>query len=408
MKPKIVLAYSGGLDTSVILHWLVHYKGYEVICFIADVGQEEDFEQLEKRALQIGANKVFIQNLQKEFIEDFVFQALKCNAVYEGSYLLGTSLARPLIAQKQVDCALQEGATMLAHGATGKGNDQVRFELAYACLMPQAQIISPWKDPEFLAQFQGRKDLIAYAHTYKIPVNATATKLYSIDENLMHTSYESGILEDPGFAPDESMFKKTTCLYKAPDKPVKISILFKQGIPVEITNYTQGLSITGPVNLFKYLNELAGLYGIGRVDIVENRFVGIKSRGVYETPAGTVLYKAHKDIESITLDKEVAHLKEALALHVAKLIYNGFWFSPEMEFLMCAINQSQKNVDGVVHMILYKGNVVITGRSSVCSLYDAAVASMNETGSYDQSDAKGFITIHALRLKQINKGKNNG
>jgi argininosuccinate synthase len=399
MKTKLVLAYSGGLDTSVILHWLVHHKGYEVICFIANVGQNEDFEQLKIKAFNTGASKVFVQDLQQEFVEDYIFKALKVNAVYEGSYALGTALARPLIAQKQVECAIAHGATVLAHGATGKGNDQVRFEFAYASLMPQATIISPWKDADFLAQFKGRFELIAYAKEHNIPTDSTIEKSYSIDENLMHTSYESGILEDPAHKPEQQMFKKTVSPVDAPDLPVDISITFKQGLPISVFNHTDSMHVTGSLALFVYLNQLAGAHGIGRVDMVENRFVGIKSRGVYETPAGTVLLKAHRDIESITLDKSVAQLKEMFGIKIAQLIYNGFWFSPEMSLLMNMLELSQKNVEGIVDITLYKGNVIINGRSSKKSLYDCALASMNQAGGYDQTDAQGFIKINALRLK---------
>ena len=313
-------------------------------------------------------------------------------------------MARPLIAKYQVDCAIKEGAQLLAHGATGKGNDQVRFELTYACLLPSANVISPWKDEEFLAQFQGRADLIRYAKMHGIPVSSTLEKPYSIDENLMHTSYESGILEDPSCKPDPTMFLKTASIDKAPDKPDDISITFKNGIPVELTNHGTSISVNGPVALFQYLNELGGTHGIGRVDMVENRYVGIKSRGVYETPAGTILLRAHKDLESITLDKEVAHIKETLALQVAQLIYNGFWFSPELAMIMAAINKSQESVNGVVNMTLYKGNVIVTGRQSPQSLYHMAIASMQECGGYNQLDAKGFISLHALRLKIAKAG----
>lgn len=404
MNNKVVLAYSGGLDTSVIVHWLTHFKGYEVICFVADVGQQEDFELLTKKALKTGAVKVFVSDLKKEFVTDHIFTALKANAVYEGSYLLGTALARPLIAKHQVLCAMKEGTTLLAHGATGKGNDQIRFELTYASLMPNATVISPWKDPQFLAQFKGRSELMAYAHEHNIPISSTPEKSYSIDENLMHTSYESGILENPAVKPQEAMFLKTASINNALQEAAHISVVFKQGVPVEIINITTDEHITGPVELFKYLNSLGAQHSIGRVDMVENRFVGIKSRGVYETPAGTILFHAHRDIESITLDKEVAHIKAVLALQVAQFIYNGFWFSPEMDFIMAAINKSQEYVNGTVDITLHKGNVIITGRSAPNSLYDTAIASMEEFGEYNQLDAQGFIALHALRLKTAKKG----
>jgi len=395
---KIILAYSGGLDTSVILKWL-NNKGYEVVCFMADVGQEEDFEKAKAKALSIGASKVYVEDVKKEFIEKYIFQALKANAIYESKYLLGTSLARPLIAQKQIEIAKQENTNLVAHGATGKGNDQVRFELTYIKLMPNVEIISPWKDPYFLAQFKGRSDLLKFAKENGIPVEATSEKPYSMDDNIMHISYEAGQLENPIFEPKEEMFKKTLAPQKAPDKETKIIVEFIAGVPVKITNLTEKKTVSGSLELFQYLNELGSKNGIGRIDLVENRFVGMKSRGVYETPAGTILLKAHLDIEGLVLDREVCHLKDMLMPKIAELIYYGFWFSPEMEFLMAAINKSQEHVDGKVHITLYKGNVIITGRESEKSLYNMDIASMDKIGGYDQTDAKGFIKLNALRLK---------
>lgn len=397
-QKKVVLAYSGGLDTSVILKWLIN-KGYEVVCFIADVGQEEDFEKAKAKALSIGASKVYIEDLKKEFVENFIFQALKANAVYEGKYMLGTSLARPLIAKKQVEIAKLEGTNILAHGATGKGNDQVRFELAYMKLMPDVKIISPWKEPEYLAQFKGRTDMINYAKENNIPITSTLEKPYSMDDNIMHISYEAGILENPKFEPKHDMFKKTVSPKDAPDKETKIMIEFKAGVPVKVSNLSENKTVTGSLELFQHLNELGSKNGIGRIDIVENRFVGMKSRGVYETPAGTILLKAHLDIEGLVLDREVCHLKDMLMPKIAALIYNGFWFSPEMEFLMAAIDKSQEDVDGKVYMTLYKGNALVTARESSKSLYDMDLASMDKLGGYDQTDAKGFIKLNALRLK---------
>ncbi|MFH1849408.1 MAG: argininosuccinate synthase [archaeon] len=397
MIMKTILAYSGGLDTSVILKWLLD-KGYEVVCYIADVGQDEDFEAAKEKALKIGASKVYIEDLKKEFIEKYVFQALKANAVYEGKYLLGTSLARPIIAEKQIELAKEEGTKCVAHGATGKGNDQVRFELAYLKLMPDAEIISPWKDPGFLKTFKGRTDLINYAREHGIPVSSTAEKPYSMDDNIMHISYEAGQLEDPAFEPKPEMFKKTASPKDAPDKETKIVIEFKAGAPVKVINKTTGDMAEGPLELFKMLNKLGAENGVGRVDLVENRFVGMKSRGVYETPAGTILLKAHLDLEGLTLDREVCHLKDAMMPKIATLIYNGFWFSPEMEFLMAAVDKSQENVDGKVYLTLYKGNVIVTGRESDKSLYNGDIASMDKPGGYDQTDAKGFIKLNALRL----------
>lgn len=398
MKQKIILAYSGGLDTSVILKWLIN-KEYEVVCFIADVGQEDDFGKAKEKALSIGASKVYVEDLKEEFVQDYIFQALKANTIYEGKYLLGTSLARPLIAKKQIEVAKQENTNVVSHGATGKGNDQVRFELAYMKLMPDVEIISPWKEPEFLEQFKGRSDLLKYAKENWIPVEATAEKPYSMDDNIMHISYEAGQLEDPCFEPNEKMFKKTASLKEAPDKETKIMIEFKEGIPVAVTNITEKKTVKGSLKLFQYLNELGSKNGVGRIDLVENRFVGMKSRGIYETPAGTILLKAHLDIEGLVLDREVTHLKDMLMPKIAELIYNGFWFSPEMDFLMAAVNQSQKNVEGKVYITLYKGNVVVTGRESEKSLYDDKIASMDIEGGYDQTDAKGFIKLNALRLK---------
>jgi len=397
MKKKVLLAYSGGLDTSVILKWLIN-KGYDVVCFIADVGQEEDLAAAKKKALAVGAHSVHIAHLQKEFVEDYIFPSLKAHAVYEGKYLLGTSLARPLIAKKLVEIAQGEKIASFAHGATGKGNDQVRFELTILKHIPSAEIISPWKDPEFLAQFSGRTDMLKYAKEHNIPVTSTLEKPYSIDENLMHTSYEGGNLEDPAYSPEEEMFRRTASPKNAPDQELKIAIEFQAGVPVSVVEMENGKKIAGSVELFKYLNEIGGKHAIGRTDLVESRFVGMKSRGVYETPAGTILLKAHLDLEGITLDREVMLLKEGLAPKIAQIIYNGFWFSPEMEFLMAAVEQSQKKVTGKVFLTLYKGNVMVTGRTSPYTLYHPQIASMDEIGGYDQTDAKGFIKLQALRL----------
>lgn len=397
MNKKVLLAYSGGLDTSVILKWLIN-KGCDVVCLVADVGQNEDFSAVEQKALAIGASKVIVANLQQQFVEEYVFPSLQAHAVYEGSYLLGTALARPLIAKKLVEIAQQENILSLAHGATGKGNDQVRFELAIGKLLPQAEIISPWKDREFLAQFTGRTAMLHYAAEEGIPVSSTLAKPYSIDENLMHTSFEGGLLEDPACAPTEEMFMKTTSLKNTPDQELQIAIEFQQGKPFAVEEVSSKMRITGSLELFKYLNEVGGKHGIGRIDIVESRFVGMKSRGVYETPGGTILLKAHRDLEGMTLDREVILLKESFAPKIAQIIYNGFWFSPEMDFLMAAVQQSQANVSGKVFLTLYKGNVIVNGRSAPKSLYQAKLASMDEIDSYDQTDAKGFIRLNALRL----------
>jgi len=396
-KKKVVLAYSGGLDTSVILQWLIE-KGYEVVAYIADVGQKEDFEAAKKKALKIGASKVYIEDLKDEFVTDYIFPLFKANAIYEGKYLLGTAIARPLIAKKQIEIAEKEEAEFVSHGATGKGNDQVRFELAYYALNPKIRIIAPWKTEEFLSQFKGRTDLINYAKKHEIEVSSTIKKPYSEDDNLLHISHEAGILEDPKHEPGEDVFSRTVSPEKAPDKATKISILFKDGIPVKVENLTDKHSETKPLKLFAYLNKLGSENAIGRVDLVENRFVGIKSRGVYETPGGTILYNAHRDIEGIAMDREVMRLRDMLSAKFAELVYNGFWFSPEMDFLMSSINKSQELIDGTVYLKLYKGNVIVTGRESVSSLYNQDLSSMDIEGGFNQKDSAGFIKIHAVRL----------
>jgi len=399
---KVILAYSGGLDTSVILKWLIE-KEFEVVCFLADIGQKEDMEFLKQKALNLGASKVYIEDLRQEFVEQYVFQALKANAIYEGRYLLGTALARPLIAKKQIEIARQEKTSIVAHGATGKGNDQVRFEIAYLTLMPEASIISPWKDQEFLNQFRGRTDMIEYATQHGIPITSTLAKPYSMDENLLHTSYEGGILENPLSEAPKNMYQHTVSPKEAPDSETSIMIEFSKGIPISVTNFTDGISVDeSAVKILTYLNMLGSKHGIGRVDIVENRFVGMKSRGVYETPGGTILWKAHKDLEALVLDREVFHLKETLVPKIAQLIYNGFWFSPEMAFLMASIEKSQECVEGKVYLTLYKGNAIITKRDSKKSLYKEDIASMDRLGNYDQIDAKGFIKLNALRLQHYN------
>ncbi len=394
---KVVLAYSGGLDTSVILKWLVE-KGYEVIAWVADVGQDDDFAEVKKKAIAIGASKVIVEDLKEEFVTDYIFTAVKCNAVYEGRYLLGTALARPLIAKKQIETAMREGAAYVSHGATGKGNDQVRFELAYYALNPEIKIISPWKDREFLSMFKGRTDLLNYAAKHGIPVKASVAKPYSEDDNLMHISHEAGILEDPLYAPGMDILSKMASPYNAPDKGTAISIEFKNGIPVRLVNKSDGYEVSNPLELFKALNSLGSTNGIGLVDMVENRFVGIKSRGIYETPGATILMAAHMDIEGVAMDREVMKLRNMLAPVFSELVYNGFWFSPEMDFLMAALNKSQEMIDGVVHMALYKGNILMEGRESPSSLYDKELSSMDIEGGFDQTDSRGFIRVNAIRL----------
>jgi argininosuccinate synthase len=399
---KIVLAYSGGLDTACILKWLVE-RGHEVVAFMADVGQREDFDTAARRAETIGASKVVVEDLREELVTDFIFPAVAGNAVYESRYLLGTSLARPLIAQRQVAVARQEGATLLSHGATGKGNDQVRFELAFAALAPRMRVLAPWKHPEFLARFKGRTDLLRYAEEHRIAVEATAEKPYSTDENLMHKSYEAGILEDPAREPSPDMFTLTRSPQDAPDRAVRLDLFFKDAQPVELVELDEAgepARVTRePLALFLRLNELGGEHGVGRIDIVENRFVGIKSRGVYETPGGTILHLALRDLEGIAMDREVRRLRDALSPKFAELIYNGFWFSPEMDFIRAAFAQAESLIDGRVRVELYKGNVTILGRESHSSLYDKELASMDVEGGYDQTDAKGFIAINSLRLR---------
>jgi argininosuccinate synthase len=394
---KVMLAYSGGLDTSVILKWLIN-KGYEVIAYVADVGQNDDFDAVREKALAIGASSVIIDDLKREFVTDFIFQAVKANAVYEDRYLLGTALARPLIAMKQIEAAIEYGADYVSHGATGKGNDQVRFELAYYALKPDIKVISPWKDAEFLSQFQGRSDMIRYAAGHRIPVKASISKPYSEDDNLMHISHEAGILEDPLYFAGKDILQKMVMPMDAPDKETHISITFKDGIPVDVTNRDDGTSYNDPLELFIYLNKLGGTNGIGLLDMVENRYVGIKSRGIYETPGATILYAAHKDIEGIAMDREVMRLRNMLAPVFAELVYNGFWFSPEMEFLKAAMDKSQEVIDGVVHMTLYKGNIIIEGRESPSSLYNKELSSMDIEGGFNQADSLGFIRINAIRL----------
>ncbi|MBN2814165.1 MAG: argininosuccinate synthase [Bacteroidales bacterium] len=396
-KEKVVLAYSGGLDTSVILKWLID-KGYEVIAYVADVGQDDDYAEVEKKALKIGASRVYIKDLRKEFVTDYIFPALKANAVYESRYLLGTSLARPVIAKYQIEIAKQEDAEWVSHGATGKGNDQVRFELAYYALNPKIKVLAPWKMQEFLDQFKGRTDMLNYAKEKGIPVKATVKKPYSEDDNLMHISHEAGILEDPAFKPEKDMFTKIVPPQLAPDKETQLDIHFKDGVPVKVVNKEAGISVTDPLELFIYLNKVGGENGIGLLDMVENRFVGIKSRGVYETPAGTILLQAHMDIEGIAMDREVMRLRNMLSPVFAEIVYNGFWFSPEMEFLRAAIDKSQELITGTVYLTLYKGNVFIDGRTSPSSLYDKELSSMDIDGGFDQKDSAGFIKINAIRL----------
>ncbi|MEK3733213.1 MULTISPECIES: argininosuccinate synthase [Paenibacillus] len=399
-KQKIVLAYSGGLDTSVILKWLKETYDAEIIAFTADIGQKEELDGLEEKALATGASKVYIDDLRDEFANDFIFPMFQAGAMYEGQYLLGTSIARPLIAKRMVDIARAEGATAIAHGATGKGNDQVRFELGAAALAPEIDVIAPWRLEEFRNQFPGRAEMIAYAEAHGIPVTASAAKPYSMDRNLLHISYESGVLEDPWFdasaEENKDMYLLSVSPEDAPNEPEYVELEFKQGNVVAIN----GESLT-PLQVMEKLNELGGKHGIGRVDMVENRFVGMKSRGVYETPGGTILFTAHRKMESITMDREVMNLRDSLITRYSTLVYNGFWFAPERLAIQALVTESQKNVSGTVRLKLYKGNIIGAGVKSPVSLYNPDIATMeaDPTQAYDQGDATGFIRLNALRLK---------
>ena len=386
----IVLAYSGGLDTSVILKWLANEYGCPVIAYSADIGQKEDWDAVRAKGLATGASKVVVSDLREEFVRDYIFPAFRANAIYEGSYLLGTSLARPLIAKEQVRIAAAEGADAVSHGATGKGNDQVRFELTYMALNPRLTIIAPWR----IWDLNSRQKLVAFAQEHKIPVPVTKKNPYSSDENLLHISFEGGILEDPWNEPDEDMFKLTVSPERAPDQPTYLEIDFEQGTPVAIDSER-----LGPVDLMTRLNALGGANGIGRLDMVENRFVGMKSRGVYETPGGTILRAAHRDLETITLDREVMAIRDSLVPRYSQLIYNGFWFSPEMRLLQRTMDDAQTTVNGTVRLKLYKGNCTPVGRKSVNSLYSESFATFEEDEVYNQADATGFIRLNALRLR---------
>ena len=394
-KEKVVLAYSGGLDTSVIVHWLAS-QGYDVIALCLDLGQKvENLDEIRQKGLKAGAMDVLIEDVRKEFVVDYVFRAIEWNAVYEGTYLLGTSLARPLISKKQIEAAERFGASTVSHGATGKGNDQVRFELGYYALNPDIKIIAPWKVPEFYQRYPGRAQLIEYAQQNGIPVKATAEQPWSTDENLMHISFESGMLEDPWQEPKEEMFELSQSPKNAPDQEQILTIDFEEGLPVRLDGQE-----FAPVDLLTELNEIGGRHGIGRVDLVESRFVGMKSRGVYETPGGTILNIAHRAMESLTLDRGVIHLKDSLMPRFSQLVYNGFWFSPEMEILLEMGRSTQKRVSGTVRLKLYRGNCMVTGRKSDNSLYDEDIATMEaDEGNYDPRDSNGFIRLNALPLR---------
>src|SRR5919106_875284 len=387
---RIVLAYSGGLDTSVILKWLIETYGCEVVGFLADLGQEEDLEGFARKAERLGAAKVYVEDLREEFVRDFVFPAVRANAVYEGGYLMGTSLARPLIAKKQLEVAATEHADAVAHGATGKGNDQVRFELTYAALAPQLRVIAPWREWDL----NSRTALIEFAKRHDIPVPVTTERPYSTDRNLFHISYEGGILEDPWSEPPDKMFLLTQSPESAPDVPVSIEVEFERGDPVAVDGRRRG-----PVELLTHLNRVGGEHGIGRVDLVENRFVGMKSRGIYETPGGTILHVARRALESLTLDREVLHLRDSLVPRYAEMIYYGFWFSPERQALQTLMDECQRDVTGTVRLRLYKKNVTVAGRRSSNSLYRQDFATFEADSVYQQRDAEGFIRLNALRLR---------
>jgi len=404
-KDKVCLAYSGGLDTSCILAWLLE-KGYEVICFMADVGQEEDFEAARKKALKIGASKVYIEDLRKEFVEQLCFPAIQCNAVYENVYLLGTSLARPVIARGQIAVAEKEGCVAVSHGCTGKGNDQVRFELGFYALKPDIKVIAPWRMTEFYERFKGRNDLLEYAEKAGVPVSQTKSKPWSMDENLAHCSYEAGILEDPDVTAPEDMWKLTIDPLKAPEKPEDFTVHFEKGLPVKL-EYEGGKSVTEPLDLFLTANTIARRHGVGRIDIVENRFIGLKSRGCYETPGLTILRSAHLDLEGLVLDREVRALRDQfVTVNYSKILYNGLYFSPEREFIEDSIVASQKSVNGKVRCRVYKGTFYVLGRSSDTEkLYDMSESSMDEIGDFAPSETTGFITVQAIRLKKFGKKK---
>ena len=408
-KEKVILAYSGGLDTSVILKWLAN-KGFDVIAYVANVGQNEDFKAIEEKAYATGASKVYVEDLRKPLVTDYIFPALKANTIYEGTYMLGTSLARPIIAKTHIDIAKKEGTKYVAHGATGKGNDQVRFEFGYYMNMPDVKIISPWKDEEWLSQFEGRSDMLKYAEENGIPVKASLKKPYSEDENLIHISHEAGILEDPSKRCPEDVYSLTLSPEKAADKETILTFEFVDGIPVSVKNENDGTVVTDPVEMILYLNKMGHDNAIGRVDMVENRFIGIKSRGVYETPGCEILWKAHHNLEGLTMDKEAMHLRDMLSPKYAELIYNGYWGAPEFDMLTALFDESQKHVTGKATVALYKGNVINAGIESDWSLYNEDLGSMDKAGGYHPIDCKGFININAairLMASSMRKMKEN-
>ena len=391
---KIVLAYSGGLDTSVLLKWIKDTYQAEVVCFAADIGQGEELSGLKQKAIKSGASNIYIDDLREEFARDFVFPMIRAAGIYESGYLMGTSIARPLIAKRQVEIAVKEGADAIAHGATGKGNDQVRFELTAYALRPGIQVIAPWREERFRDQFPGRQAMIDYCEAHKIPVEATAKKPYSMDRNLLHISFEGGILEDPWNEPPADMFKLSVSPEQAPNKPEYVEVTFKAGNAVAVNG-----DKLSPLGVMLALNKLGGKHGVGRIDMVENRYVGMKSRGVYETPGGTILHRAREAVEQVTMDREVLHLRNQLVPQYAKLIYNGFWYAPERELLQTALDEAASVVTGTARLKLYKGSVTVVGRKAPKSLYDPKMVSFEGSGGYNQTDATGFIKLNALRLR---------
>ncbi|EGD84470.2 argininosuccinate synthase [Trichophyton rubrum D6] len=405
-KEKVLLAYSGGLDTSCILAWLLE-QGHEVVCFLADVGQAEDFKEAERKALAVGAKKLVVEDLKKEFVEDLCFKAIQCNAIWEDRYLLGTSLARPVIARAMMRVAQQEGCTAVSHGCTGKGNDQVRFELAFYAIQPSINVIAPWRMPEFYNRFAGRNDLIEYAQKFNIPVTSTKAKPWSMDENLAHCSYEAGILEDADHTPPDDMWKLTDDPRSAPDTPADLNIVFEKGIPVALIDPKTGNKTTGSLAIFSALNEIGRVHGIGRIDIVENRYIGLKSRGCYDSPAMTILRLAHLDLEGLVLDREVRLLRDQfVTITWSRILYNGLYFSPERKFIEQSITASQDDVNGQVRVRCFKGAVSVLGRSSETSkLYDPELSSMDSIDDFAPTDTTGFIATQAIRLKAYGKAE---
>ncbi|XP_018568294.1 argininosuccinate synthase [Anoplophora glabripennis] len=400
VQDKVILAYSGGLDTSCILKWFLE-KNFEVICYMANIGQDEDFEAARQKALKIGASKVVIEDVREEFVREYVWTAIQAGLIYESRYLLGTSLARPCISVGLIKCARDNQANYISHGATGKGNDQVRFELSCYSLSPEVKIIAPWRLEEFTTRFQGRQDLLKYASENDIPVSVTPKAPWSMDANLMHISYESGILENPSKEPPKDLYLMTKDPRSAPNEPVRIEIHFQHGLPVSVK--TDGSSFNNPLDIFLFLNKIGGQHGVGRIDIVENRFLGLKSRGVYETPAGFILHTAHTDLEVFCLDKEVYRVKQSLRDRLSDYVYNGFWFSPEGQYVRKCMALAEEPVTGVVKLEIYKGNVFVLGRSSEVSLYNEDLVSMDKHSDFSPNDATGFINIHAIRLKEYNR-----